>query len=79
MMNTPEEDTEHGRSWTVEELRRKDWDDLHRLWWVCCKEQNLLATADRERERANIGFGAAESAARSEEVRHQYAPMRSPS
>jgi large subunit ribosomal protein L47 len=27
-MNTPEEDSEHGRPWCAEELRNKSWEDL---------------------------------------------------
>lgn len=68
LMHTPSEDRSHGRAWTVEELRRKDWDDLHKLWWVCIRERNVIATADRERKRANLGFGASESLARKLEV-----------
>lgn len=68
LVRTPAEDREHGRAWTVEELRRKDWDDLHKLWWVCCRERNKISTMSRERERLKMGFGTAESTGRDEEV-----------
>jgi len=60
-MNTPEEDSEHGRPWTVEELRSKSWEDLHALWWQCCKERNRIATERYERERLEAGYGEFES------------------
>ncbi|KAI1006650.1 hypothetical protein K3495_g1567 [Podosphaera aphanis] len=68
-INTPEEDAAFGRSWAVEELRGKSWEDLHALWWVCAKEKNRIATASYERERLNAGYGEAESEDRDKAVR----------
>ncbi|KAG6229080.1 hypothetical protein E4U34_003364 [Claviceps purpurea] len=65
---TPDETSQHGRAWTVEELRRKSWEDLHSLWWVCCKQRNLLATAQTELARAQFGFGHSEFEKRDREV-----------
>lgn len=63
-LNTPEEDNDHGRAWTVEELRGKSWEDLHALWWVCAKERNRIATANAERKRLEAGYGEFESGER---------------
>jgi large subunit ribosomal protein L47 len=60
-MNTPEEDSEHGRPWCVEELRGKSWEDLHAMWWVCCKERNRIATEAYEKKRLEAGYGDFES------------------
>lgn len=46
-----------GRPWTVEELRHKSWEDLHALWWICCKERNRIATQQKERWKLGGGNG----------------------
>ncbi|KAH7379622.1 50S ribosomal protein-like protein L4 [Pyrenochaeta sp. MPI-SDFR-AT-0127] len=57
LLQTPVEEQRHGRSWTVGELRNRDWDSLHQLWWVCVKERNRLATEKIERKRLDAGYG----------------------
>uniref|UniRef100_A0A8C6XC54 Large ribosomal subunit protein uL29m n=1 Tax=Naja naja TaxID=35670 RepID=A0A8C6XC54_NAJNA len=40
-----------GDSWTVEQLRGKSSDDLHKLWYVLLKERNMLLTLEQESKR----------------------------
>ncbi|CDO92246.1 unnamed protein product [Kluyveromyces dobzhanskii CBS 2104] len=42
-LRTPEELDSLSRSWTIPELRRKSFNDLHSLWYTCLKERNVLA------------------------------------
>lgn len=61
-------DGDTGRAWTVGELRSRDWDALHQLWWVCVKERNRLATEKIERKRLNAGYGDYENQGRDKTV-----------
>jgi large subunit ribosomal protein L47 len=61
-------DVNIGREWTMGELRNRDFDVLHRLWWVCAKERNRLATARIELVRMTAGTGEAEIKARDKTV-----------
>lgn len=71
-MATPEEIHAHGRAWTIEELRPKDWEDLHKLWWTCVKERNRLLTYANERTRWGPMYGDYESEGRHKEVCYEH-------
>ena len=50
-----------GRAWTAAELRRKSFDDLHKLWYVLYKERNLLMSVRERFRAADRDFGRAEN------------------
>ncbi|KAL6155244.1 54S ribosomal protein L4 mitochondrial [Exserohilum turcicum] len=68
LLQTPLDEQRHGRAWTVGELRTRDWDALHQLWWICVKERNRLATEKIERKRLNAGYGDFENQERDKTV-----------
>ena len=43
-----------GRAWSVAELRRKNFRDLHIIWYQCQRELNVLRTVDYNYKRWRI-------------------------
>lgn len=41
-VRSPDELDVQGRSWKVQDLRKKSFEDLHALWYVCLKEMNRI-------------------------------------
>ncbi|CAG7921653.1 unnamed protein product [Penicillium olsonii] len=65
----PEYDNAHGRSWGIQELRERSWEDLHALWHVCVRERNRIMTSDLERTRVRAGYGDYESQERDKVIK----------
>ncbi|KAI8819552.1 mitochondrial 39-S ribosomal protein L47 (MRP-L47)-domain-containing protein [Fimicolochytrium jonesii] len=51
-----EKDYPTGRAWKAADLRIKSFEDLHKLWWVCIKEQNKLYSQQVEARRFDLMF-----------------------
>lgn len=58
--NWGEKEVKHGRAWTKDELRIKSSSDLHQIWYVLLKEQNMLMTMEHEYKRLGKYFPSPE-------------------
>jgi len=53
LKSTPETRGLYSSAWSMEQLKVKSNDDLHKLWYILLKERNLLATQRNESKRIN--------------------------
>uniref|UniRef100_A0A6J0U1V9 Large ribosomal subunit protein uL29m n=1 Tax=Pogona vitticeps TaxID=103695 RepID=A0A6J0U1V9_9SAUR len=58
--NWGEKKVKSGDSWTVEQLRGKSNEDLHKLWYVLLKERNMLLTLEQEAKRQGVAMPSPE-------------------
>ncbi|XP_069831244.1 large ribosomal subunit protein uL29m isoform X2 [Dendropsophus ebraccatus] len=49
--NWGEKSVKSGDAWTINQLRGKSSEDLHKLWYVLLKEKNMLMTLEQECKR----------------------------
>lgn len=47
-------DLTFGRPWSPNDLRQKNFQDLHKLWWILILEKNRLHTMLNEHKRMNV-------------------------
>lgn len=58
--NWGESTVKSGDLWTIDQLRCKSSDDLHKLWYVLLKEKNMLQTLEQESKRQRTAMPSPE-------------------
>ncbi|XP_072264248.1 large ribosomal subunit protein uL29m [Pyxicephalus adspersus] len=54
--NWGEKTVKSGELWTINQLRGKSSEDLHKLWYVLLKEKNMLLTLEQESKRQRVAM-----------------------